>query len=253
MEATATWMEEQVFDEVNDNRQYLPAGQLGVPGRPLDTFQNTGAAHYGNWVFFEYLSERFGNEIVRSAWQEAAAVGTKRGRFSMRAVEAALDVGFPGVFGEYAASNTAPSLDYLEGGQWEPAPMSRKHVLTGADLKARGSFVINHLASKNVVIKPGSGIDGSGWRLEVIGDGPPARTSPVANVIVHSLDGSVQRTPVTLDGDVTVPFDVRKVTITLANASTAYNCWEGTAYSCQGIATDDAQTFGYRVRALPPG
>ena len=253
MEATATWMEEQVFDDVNDNRQYLPAGQLGVPGRPLDTFQNTGAAHYGNWVFFEYLSEHFGRHVVRTAWRRAAAEGANRGLYSIQAVRAALPVGFPGVFGEYAAANTIPFLDYSEGARWEPAPMSRKHVLTQADLKARGSFVIDHLASKNVVIKPGSGIEGPGWELEVVGEGPPASRS-VANVLVHELDGGVRRIPLSLDGvGVPVPFDVRKVTITLANASTRYDCRERTAYSCQGIATDDAQAFDYRVRALPPG
>ena len=31
LEATATWMEERVFDKVNDNRQYLPAGQVADP------------------------------------------------------------------------------------------------------------------------------------------------------------------------------------------------------------------------------
>ena len=257
MEATATWMEEQVFDEVNDNRQYLPAGQLGVPERPLDTFQNPGAAHYGNWVFFEYLSERFDPEIVRTAWQAAAADGAKRGRFSMQAVKDALPVGFRGVFGRYAASNTAPSLDYPEGDQWRAAPNSRKHVLSGADLKSRGSLGIDHLASKNVRINPGEGV-GAGWELRVTIDGPPAGTSPVANILVHKQDGSVgPPMPVPLDatgaGTLAVPFDVRKVTITLANASTRYDCWEGTAYSCRGIPTDNAQRFDYRVRALPPG
>ena len=32
LEATATWMEEQVTDDVDDNRQYLRHGQLGDPG-----------------------------------------------------------------------------------------------------------------------------------------------------------------------------------------------------------------------------
>ena len=101
--------------------------------------------------------------------------------------------------------------------------MNRKHVLTGADLKARGSFVVDHLASKSVAIKAGSGVDGPGWRLEVTAEGPPARRS-VANLLVHKLDGSVQRLPLGLDGvAVSVPFDVRKVTITLANASTRYD------------------------------
>jgi hypothetical protein len=52
---------------------------------------------------------------------------------------------------------------------------------------------------------------------------------------------------------VPVTFDARKVTITLANASTAYDCWKGTAYSCRGVATWDAQRFDYRVRAIRPG
>ena len=256
MEATATWMEEQVFDEVNDNRQYLPAGQLGVPDLPLDTFQNPGAAHYGNWVFFEYLSTRFGSDVVRTAWRQAAADGGDRGRWSMQAVKDALPIGFRGVFGQYAASNTAPSEDYPEGAEWRAAPNSRKHDLTDADRKSRGSLVIDHLASKNLRIRPGEGV-GADWDLRVTIEGPPAGTSPVANVLVHKQDGSVgPAMPVPLDatgdGTLAVSFDVRKVTITLANASSRYDCWEGTAYSCRGIATDDDQRFDYRVRALPP-
>ena len=64
MEATATWMEERVFDDVNDNRRYLDSGQLAFPGRPLDIFEDFGSAQYGNWVFFEYLSHRFGDTVV---------------------------------------------------------------------------------------------------------------------------------------------------------------------------------------------
>ncbi len=79
MEATATWMEERVFDGVNDNRRYLEAGQLGFPGRPVDVFEDFGAAHYANWVFFEYLSNEVGANVVRAAWEGAAAVGDERG------------------------------------------------------------------------------------------------------------------------------------------------------------------------------
>ena len=60
MEATATWMEERVADDVNDNRQYLPHGQVGRPGQSLDRFDRGGFNQYGNWAFFEYLSSRYG-------------------------------------------------------------------------------------------------------------------------------------------------------------------------------------------------
>jgi hypothetical protein len=52
---------------------------------------------------------------------------------------------------------------------------------------------------------------------------------------------------------VEVPFDVRRVTVTVANASTRYTCRRGTPYSCSGIPSDDGQTFDYRLTALPPG
>jgi hypothetical protein len=253
MEATATWMEERVFDSVNDNRQYLRHGQLGAPGRPLDIFQDFGGAQYGNWVFFEYLSHRFKNTVVRTAWRRAAADGADRGFFSIQAVEAALPVGFPGVFGKYAAANTAPSRFYAEGDHWKAAPPARRHELTGTDREAGSSFRIDHLASKNVRIKPGAGTDGSGWKLEVTVGGPPSGTSPVANVLFRRPDGSVARRSVPLDGAaVQVPFD-RGVTITLANASTRYNCGEGTAYSCRGIPRHDDRQFTYGVQAVSPG
>ena len=57
MEATATWMEERVYDSVNDNRQFLPASALALPGRSLD-YPLTTATAYGNWIFFEFLSSR---------------------------------------------------------------------------------------------------------------------------------------------------------------------------------------------------
>ena len=73
LEATATWMEERVFDDVNDNRQYLPAGQLVDPLTPLDYFTSGESQAYGNWVFFEFLSKSFGNGVVKQIWNKAAA------------------------------------------------------------------------------------------------------------------------------------------------------------------------------------
>ena len=80
METTATWMEERVFDAVDDNRRYLRLGQLGFPKRPVDIFEDFGGAQYGNWVFFEYLSHRFGNAYVSAAlayaWHQASTSRT---------------------------------------------------------------------------------------------------------------------------------------------------------------------------------
>jgi hypothetical protein len=257
MEATATWMEEQVFDGANDNRRYIPFGQIGEPTTPLDEFQPSGAAQYGNWPFFEYLSRHFGDEIVRSAWQGAAAVGDDRGLYSVEAIEGALPNGssLAHVFGRYAAANTQPSEFYPEGSQWRPAPSARTQVLTSTTREEEARFrSIDHLASRSVLVVPGDGLGNPGTQLDVSVDGPILKKVPVlvASVVVRDVDGNVTIRPIPLnpqgDGSITVPFD-RRARVTLANASTRYRCRQGTVYSCRGVPRDDAQSFTYTLTA----
>ena len=41
------------------------------------------------------------------------------------------------------------------------------------------------------------------------------------------------------------------MTLTLANASTSFDCWhQQLTYSCQGRPQDDNRAFSYQVRAL---
>jgi hypothetical protein len=261
MEATATWMEEQVFDGANDNRRYIPFGQIGVPSTPLDEFQNAGAAQYGNWAFFEYLSRHFGREIVRSAWQGAAASGAARGLYSLQAIEAALPAGtrLPEVFRDYTAANADPSAFYPEGGFWKPAPPAQQRVVTRANPEKGGRFAkIDHLTSRGVRVLPGSGLADPDSQLEVSVDGPVRLTSPGASLVIEMANGDVRMRPVVLNpqgvGTLTVGFDnvtVRRATLVLANASTRFDCRHGTPYSCRGIARDDDQAFIYTFTALP--
>jgi hypothetical protein len=87
MEATATWMEERFADDVNDNRQYLPYSQVKRPGTALDIFNQNGFNQYGNWTFFEYLSEHFGKGVVRSIWNKAYAAKGAPDAYSIKAVK----------------------------------------------------------------------------------------------------------------------------------------------------------------------
>ena len=57
MEATATWAEDELYDGVNDNVQYLRSGPMSLPHKSLDQFFQS--YHYGAWIFFRYLTERF--------------------------------------------------------------------------------------------------------------------------------------------------------------------------------------------------
>ncbi|MFA9213058.1 MAG: MXAN_6640 family putative metalloprotease [Candidatus Methylacidiphilales bacterium] len=58
-EATATWVEDEMYDDVNDNLQYLSRSQLTKPRTSLDTFEKNGTFHYGTWSFFRFLTERY--------------------------------------------------------------------------------------------------------------------------------------------------------------------------------------------------
>jgi hypothetical protein len=85
LEATATWMEERIADDVDDNRQYLVAGQLGRRRVPLDRWAGD-LGPYGNWIFFEHLSERYGVDAIRRIWNLADASTGRRDDYSVQAV-----------------------------------------------------------------------------------------------------------------------------------------------------------------------
>ena len=55
LEATAAWVEDEAYDGVNDNVQYLADSPITDTGRSMDLFG--GGYHYGVWIFFRYLSE----------------------------------------------------------------------------------------------------------------------------------------------------------------------------------------------------
>ena len=56
-------MEDEVYDDVNDNYQYLPASPLGRPDVPFDLAISDFSSpsygfQYGAFVFFRYLTEQ---------------------------------------------------------------------------------------------------------------------------------------------------------------------------------------------------
>ncbi|MCI0406343.1 MAG: DUF6055 domain-containing protein, partial [candidate division Zixibacteria bacterium] len=66
METTSTWMEDVVFDPVNDNYNYLPLF-FTQPQTPLT---NTGIHMYASFIWNQFLAQNFGPDLIRQAWQE---------------------------------------------------------------------------------------------------------------------------------------------------------------------------------------
>ncbi|GAA1931184.1 hypothetical protein GCM10009737_36450 [Nocardioides lentus] len=265
-EATATWMEEQYADDVDDNRQYLGAGQLRRPDQPLDRSVPGSRALYGNWIFFEHLANRFDPAIVREVWEAAAPSGpaaSTPAATSVPAVATALagrGTTLRRAFAAYAGDNTVParSSAYPEGAAWgRRAPVART-VDLDRDRRSSGAVVqrVDHLASRTVALTSRGFADGVRLRVRV--DGPPGAASPAVQVVVHRRSGSVGRRFVPLNGPSgarTVSLDfasarVSEVTLTLVNASRRYRCFTGSTFSCQGTPRDDGSAFTLTATAV---
>ena len=91
LESTATWIEESFADPVDDNRRYLRFGTVRRPGVPLDDFSNDRYAQYGDWAWWEFLTDRYGEGVVRAVWRRADTVRDAPDLFSVAALGAVLD------------------------------------------------------------------------------------------------------------------------------------------------------------------
>ncbi len=259
LESSATWMEERFADAINDNRQYLRYAQVARPGRPLDTYSSSSFDQYGNWAFWEYLSQRYGVGIVRKAWEQTVPTG-RRDYYSVQAVGAALRPhgGFQRNYLAFTAANTTPATSYSEGRAWPKPAFAKRWKLTGKRRAASARTRLDHLSSQNLLVRPAGSLRGKRWVLRVRVNGPARATRPGATVVVVHRSGKVTRKTVALNragnGVARVRFgtgSVRRVMVNLTNGSTRYRCGAGTTlYSCRGVPRDDNKLYAVRVGAV---
>lgn len=256
MESTATWLEERFANRANDNRRFLRHGSVRQPHISLDRSDNVGMSDYGNWAFWEHLTARHGDAIVRQIWRLAGARDGKD-LHSVEALEWALERrgGLKRALRQYASANLDPARSYPEGTHWPRARIDRKRTLSSEQPRASAGYRIDHLAARHVRLAPDRTLRGDRWRLRVQVDGPDWRSAPAAVVLVRLRDGTVNRRRVALDrrGDGELRgiwFDastVRDVVVTLVNASTRYRCGRSRHFACGGAPRDDRRP--YRVVA----
>ncbi|MFH2035780.1 MAG: dockerin type I repeat-containing protein [Candidatus Zixiibacteriota bacterium] len=68
VEGGATFYEDILFDEVNDNYQYLPYFFNYPDSFLFDSDNNVSYRDYGDFVFSSFLSEKYGTGIIKSVW-----------------------------------------------------------------------------------------------------------------------------------------------------------------------------------------
>lgn len=219
MESTATWVEEQVFDAINDNRGYLETSPLTRPERTLDRVDSERGFLYGGWIFHEFLGQRLGRQVVRQAWYHAG----KRGvgwRGGMKRALAANDADLSWAFTGFSGNNLFPKQAYSEGWTYpdEDTPLARASLpLLGGD--PSGSASLDQLASASWRLAPTSTSESVLVTVEF-----PRRGGFAAFAIVEYADGRLTRHLVGLDSagraERTFPFaqgEVAHVHVTLAN------------------------------------
>lgn len=250
MESTATWMEERVYDDINDNRQYLATSSLKTPQLPLDHPYNW----YGNWIFFEHLSTTHGNKVVREIWDRAAKPSVN----SMQAIDQALRVHrttLRTAFSRFSADSNVPERAYAEGAAYRPAKVSASWSL-GKKTKAQrttGSHTVKllHMSSRNYTFTPRRSTNAR-WRLRIKVTAPSHNARAYA--LVHLRSGKLLRHPISLNhagnGALRLRFTKKRVagvTLNLANSSFRFRCYRNTSYTCAGKPLDDRRAFTFRA------
>ena len=264
IEGTATWMEDQVYTSINDNRQYLVDSQLHQPGVPLDKGSQC-CFQYGEWIWWRYLSESLGDpSIIRDIWERADGSGTTKGdmvagpdNYSLQAAKNALAARgqkLRTAYGDFAVWNRIPSKRYSEGAAYPVAPLSGSFPL-GPSHRTTGWLTVKlkHLTSVYAALVPGPTASTSG-HVTVQVDGPTIGYGPEARLIITTMAGAVTMKRFVLNsagaGQLRVAFGrgtIKNVVVVMSNASQRYHCFQGTALACQGTPLDDGRTYAFRA------
>jgi len=85
-EATSTWMEDELYEGVNQLYNYLPAWfSSSTQSLDIATSTSTGGG-YGRWIFNRYLAEQHGINTVRAAWEKLAGLSNNGSDVAMASV-----------------------------------------------------------------------------------------------------------------------------------------------------------------------
>lgn len=222
MESSANWMEERVYDSVNDNRSFIRYGSLSKPRLPLST--TNGAAEYGGWVFHELYTQPYGVGTMRAVWQRAAQVDGPNWRTALQGALASRGTSFQAHFRNFGAASNVPARRWSEGSAYPTAALTASWTLTGGGPSTGlRSTTLKGFSSSNYRLVPGSALTGD-WKLRVVVD-TPGPSIGTGSATVFYRDGRVVTVPLRLnaagDGSGTVAFRAGTVSRVILNVGNA--------------------------------
>ena len=239
-ECTSVWVEDHVYDRVNDYVNYLPYFFTNMY-QSLDWEDGTGLRIYGSAVWNFYLAENFGPGIIPEIWY---ALEGSAGVFDMidsvltGSYGAAIEEEITGFYiWNFFTGARHDGAHYDEGGSWPQCVFSRLYstypVVDGAPYSAHRP---DHMGTNYIkFINPGGGYDG----LHVAYDGPNPATYPSSAYINYQEAGGQA-------------YEYGGISLNmLGNGETTVSGWDGMEYACLVVvnATDNANDMNYTYDA----
>jgi hypothetical protein len=258
MEGGAAWIEDEVYPDVNDNRQYLAVSQFRRPSQSLD--DNRGLRVYGTWGFLRYLSELYGPDVILRAWERADGAPGGPDQYSLVALRQAvtsLGGNFQSILGDFGLVLHSPAAFLSEGSHYPTATTDAFRVDRGHRTTRWHKYTLDHLSYAPISVRPGDRVRASD-RLHISVDAPVRAKHPEVRVMVVRRGGSVGPVrEVTLNkrgnGSIAADFGgatIKEVVVSLANTSTDFRrCFSRqTPYSCHGgVPVDDGGTYWFKA------
>lgn len=266
MEATAAWAEDELYDGIDDNLQYLANSPITNRKRSMDMFGDF--YHYGVWIFFRYLTEKFPAEqgtlpkVMLQFWQAAdSSKGEKKDKYSTQAIASVLKgkpykLALDKAFALFSDANLRSRSVYDEGktNNYPVAKVNGGKVLSKGQAKTFKAK-LNHLSAASYRYSP----KGKAKKLKLSISGAPKAQGTRAVVTTHFTNGKVKTKYVKINskgkGAFTATFKKSKVSavdVTLVNASTRFtSCYKkATPFSCSGKPVDQKKKIKVAGKAV---
>ncbi len=160
-ESTSTWIEDQVYDSIDDNLRYIngtgPDAFFYNPERSLDSYQG-----YGVWIWQEFLETKFDQATVRKVWEQLDPVGENAPLVATETVLTNKSSTLKDAFTLFAAKNYSQTGFYKDAEKYDPVYIvneSNPHEIDPINSSVDWKTInVDHLAAKYYKFVPGSSL-----------------------------------------------------------------------------------------------
>ncbi len=198
MEATSVWMEDQVYDDINDNLQYLNNSTGGFFAKPyisLDSEKNW----YNSWIWLEYMEQKWGQDIIREMWENYIST-QNNGMIAVENILTMKNSSIKEAFTEFVTANYAQEDFYISQSLYNSVNIEETFSYESVDTIPEVTTTINSLASRYYKYTPATIDDGQKNGLKISFNGPENQEVNGV-VIIKDIDGSYRNYSIPLDSE----------------------------------------------------